>query len=145
MRHTLDVYPSPFEVKRKLGRVQLHADRLLDLRDDAVLELIGIKPSDLVSDDIRACADVAQLAQEAGARGIIAPSVGLPGRITFVIFAPFLKSAVRLEAEKVQRLPVTIADHAGYIRPVPEASPSVARLLRELERGGRRLARRLRG
>jgi RES domain-containing protein len=144
LRHTLDPLPSPFEVRRKIGRVRVTADRVLDLTDADVRRALGVSETELVRDDVEVCQDLGALAVASGASGICAPSAALQDRKTLVVFAPYLKAVTTVETSRIQRMPSTIADVADHVSPVPEASLEMVQLLKRLAVGGREAVRRLR-
>lgn len=144
LRHTEDPLPSPFEVKRKIGRVHVVSLRVLDLTNPDVSQSLGLRANDLTGDDVAACQDVSDLAAEAGAQGLLAPSAALPGHKTLVIYAPYLKAVTTVETSRVQRMPTTVADVMEDIRPVPSAQREVLDLFRKVAEGGRATLRRLR-
>lgn len=144
LRHTEDALPSPFETRRKIGRVQVSASHILDLTDSQVRSDLGVTEDDLIADDVRTCQDISELAISAGARGILAPSAALKGHRTLVLYWPHVEAVATVETSRVQRIPSTIADVADQIRPLPAAHPEVVRLLRRIASEGRGVIRRIR-
>ena len=79
-RHFSDEGVDPFEVRRRIGYVDVDRLAVLDLTDATVLSAIGATEADLLGDDYSLTQRIARAATEAGFEGILAPSAALPGR-----------------------------------------------------------------
>jgi len=58
----------------------------LDLTDDRVRATLGLRPSELTSDDLEVCQTLADLAADAGFSAVIGPSAALKGGWTLAVF-----------------------------------------------------------
>lgn len=103
-RHHASPELSPFEVRRRIGRVWVESLRVLDLTDPNVQQQLGVTTHQLVEDDFSVCQLLGDAAREGGFEGILAPSAALPGESTLVIFRRGMKR-VSEEHSRIQRPP----------------------------------------
>jgi RES domain len=75
----------------------------------------GLRPGDLVSDDLRACHRLADRLRAAGARGAIVPSAALPGTDNVVLFGE--RAAAPYLVEPLSRIDVPASLTADGGRP----------------------------
>jgi RES domain-containing protein len=82
---------SPFEIKRRLARLEVRDLPVLDLTDPQVLNRLGVPVDELTGERLRACQAIATLVRRRPDRfgGILAPSAADPDgdAQTLVIFA----------------------------------------------------------
>jgi RES domain-containing protein len=142
-RHITTEGLSPFEIRRRVGRVLVDDLTVLDLTGHSVSADLGVAEAALVGDDYAACRHLAELARGRGADGLLAPSAALPGELTLVVFATGIPALVA-EHSRIQRPPVTLVDVMARIRSVPDAPSTVRDLLADLAAGGRDAVRRSR-
>jgi RES domain-containing protein len=83
-RHTLDPVGAA-ETRRRVGHAEFNV-LALDLTDDAIRAALGLKPSDLTSNDLEVCQTLAELAADAGFSAVIGPSAALKGGWTLAVF-----------------------------------------------------------
>ncbi len=81
---------------RDLVDVQVSLTKVLDLTDKKILEQIGVKENEIVSNDVSLCLDISRLAHRAEFEGILAPSATKKGPI-LVVFPDRLRPSSRLE------------------------------------------------
>lgn len=141
-RHFLDEGVDPFEVRRRVGAVDVQVE-VLDLTDDAIVRSLGVNPADLVSDDYTTTQAVAEEARRAGFAGILAPSAALPGRRTLVLFPPGVANARPL-LSRVRQPPPRMADLLGSIRLHRDVPAAVRWLLAAIAAAGGERIKRLR-
>ena len=116
-RHFVGVDVDPFEVRRRIGHVDVADLEVLDLTDDQVRQRLGISIADLTSDDYSVTQTIAEAARHAGFGGILAPSAALQGRRTLVIFArgttalAYGPSSVRMPPVRMRHLQRSIRRH----------------------------------
>ena len=109
-RHFVGEGVDPFEVRRRIGHVDVTDLEVLDLTDERVRQLLGISVLDLTSDDYSVTQAIAEAARQAGFGGILAPSAALPGRRTLVVFSHGTKalaygpSSVRMPRARMRHL-----------------------------------------
>ena len=146
VRHTNSPELSPFQLRRRVGRVRITKLRVLDLTDPQVQAHLSVSADDLVGDDYRRCQQLAALARGAGLDGILAPSAALPDHQTLAIFAHVLNDPDKIVSEhsRVQVPPVTLLDLLPGIRPIGEQAAAVRALFDRLVSGGREAVRRAR-
>jgi len=109
---------SPFEVRRRVGRVRVEDLAILDLTDPEVRERIGVTGDELMSDDLSLCQAIGDSASKAGFDGILAPSAALPGEATLAVFPDGMKRVVE-EHSRIQRPPRTLMRVLRRIRLPP--------------------------
>jgi RES domain-containing protein len=114
-RHHRSPELSPFEVRRRVGRIRVEGLAVLDLTDPEVLERIGVTEDELVSDDLSLCQAIGERASNAGFDGILAPSAALPGEATLTVFPNGMKRVVE-EHSRIQRPPRTLTRLLRQIR-----------------------------
>lgn len=115
-RHFLDDGVSPFEVLRRVGRVDAHVIAL-DLTSTRVRRALGVTLEQLISDNLELCQELAGLAVEAGFEAIHAPAATLPNERTIAVFGSANSSSLRDVQDKgVRRAPVRLYDVLRAIR-----------------------------
>lgn len=131
---------SPFEVRRRVGRVRVTDLRVLDLTDASVRRHLNVSEDDLIGDDWAPCQKISIQAHSVGFEGILAPSAALAGETTLVVFP---EGIGKLDAEhsRVQRPPIRMLDVLTAIRLRSSSADTVGSLYRALAA----LARRVRG
>ncbi len=146
LRHTQSPELSPFQLRRRVGRVQVTGLRVLDLTDPRVRDQLGVGEDELVGDDYRPCQQLAELARAAGFDGLLAPSAALDGHLTLAVFAHVLTDPTKITAEhsRVQAPPVTLLDLLPGIRPIGDQAAAVRALFDRLIAQGRDAVRRSR-
>ena len=117
-RHHQSPELSPFEVRRRIGRVRVEELAVLDLTDPEVRERIGVTEDELVSGDLSLCQAIGDIASKAGFDGILAPSAALPGEATLAVFPNGMKRVVE-EHSRIQRPPRTLMRVLRRIRLPP--------------------------
>ncbi|MCA1702688.1 MAG: RES family NAD+ phosphorylase, partial [Actinobacteria bacterium] len=132
---------SPFEIRRRVGRVRVTGLDVLDLTDLKIQQRVGLDQAQLVANDWTLCQEIAARAQAAGFEGILAPSGALVGETTLVVFAAGMGKVVA-EHSRVQRPPVRMLDVLDRIRLPDAAVEPVGRLYDALTSLSRRLRRR---
>lgn len=138
MRHFEPGGVSPFEIRRRVGRVRVQGLRILDLTDGQILDEIGVEPADLTADDYGVCQALSRLASGSRLDGLLAPSAALPGEQTLAVFAHCLRPPMlTAEHSRVQVPPSTLVDWLQLIRPVPGTAGAMKTLYDELARRGR--------
>lgn len=114
-RHFNDQGVDPFEVRRRVGAVDVSGLEVLDLTDEAVRSLLGLSFDDLTGDDYAKSQEVAQAAHDAGFGGILAPSAAMESRTTLVLFVAGL-SSVSFGRSRVRQPPPRLADLIRSVR-----------------------------
>lgn len=114
-RHHQSPELSPFEVRRRVGRVRVEDLAVLDLTDPEVRERIGVTEDELVSGDLSLCQAIGDSASRAGFDGILAPSAAIPGEATLAVFPNGMKR-VEEEHARIQRPPRTLTRLLRQIR-----------------------------
>ncbi len=127
MRHFLDDGIDPFEIRRRVGRVEVRDLLVLDLTDTAVLRAVQLTEAELVSDDYTDTQELAHPVAGAGFGGILAPSAALPGRRPLVVFASTVTAVIE-EYSVVRQPPPRLADLLRVIR----AHQDMPRAVRDL-------------
>jgi RES domain-containing protein len=145
-RHTTSPDLSPFQLRRRVGRVRVTGLRVLDLTDPGVRRGLSIEEDDLVGDDYVPCQRVADLARAGGLDGLLAPSAALTDHKTLAVFAHVLADGDKIVAEhsRVQAAPVSLLDLLPGIHPVGGQAAAVRALFDRLVRRGRDAVRRAR-
>lgn len=109
-----------FELRRRAGRCRTNALSVLDLTDQHVREALDVDEQDLVGEDYQRCQLLADAAHAAGLDGVLAPSAGLPGQQTLVVFTgPLDNGLVIIETERVQVPPISVVRLLPRVRAVP--------------------------
>lgn len=106
-RHHQSPELSPFEVRRRVGRVRVEDLMVLDLTDPEVRERIGVTEAALVADDLSLCQAIGDAARRERFDGILAPSAALPGETTLAVFPDAMKRVIE-EHSRIQRPPKTL-------------------------------------
>lgn len=145
-RHTLTPDLSPFQLRRRVGRVRVIKLQVLDLTDPDVRGHLSVSEEDLVGDDYARCQLVAEMARDAGFDGRVAPSAALYGHQTLAVFNHVLDDSNKIATEhsRVQVTPVTLLDLLPGVRPVGEQAVAVRALFDRLVSQGRDAVRRAR-
>lgn len=73
-QHAIDIQPRRIFRQRVLYRVQLHISDLADLTGEGALKSLGLKISDIESNDFTACQEVGKGAAWLGLGGLLVPS-----------------------------------------------------------------------
>jgi RES domain len=132
---------SPFEVRRRVGRVRVEDLRVLDLTDPEVRERLDVAVDDVVGDDWVVAKSLADRARELGFEGVLAPSGALPGELTLVVFAHAMHK-VTAEHSRTHSPPIRMVDVLNRIRLPEHPAEGVERLYEALRLLARRLGRR---
>lgn len=106
-RHTIDGI-FPYEVRRRMARLEVSGLPILDLTDPVVRERIGVSLADLIGPDYQVCQDIADVVRGQSKRfgGILAPSAVQGQRLeTLVIFRDRLEAHVTVKRESDQSPP----------------------------------------
>jgi len=142
-RHSDPSVLSPFQIKRRVGRVRISGIRILDLTDQETLRLLEVDQADLVNDEYSVCQDLSRLAYSSRLDGVLGPSAALPGERTVVVFAHIAKAPfLTAETSRVQSPPITMVDWLHLIRPVPSVEGASRIVYDEMARLGRAYVRR---
>lgn len=142
-RHFTDEGVGPFEVRRRVGAVDVAGLEVLDLTDEAVRSSLGLTMEDLTGEDYARAQEVADAARAAGFGGILAPSAAMEGRRTLVVFATGFPSLV-FDRSRVRQPPPRLADLVRLVRLRGDLAAAVRSLLEEVAEAGSGLARRVR-
>lgn len=108
-RHTAGLGVAAAEVRRRVGRLRVELDAVLDLTDPDVRRSVGVSSGQLVGEDHAGCQDLALSAAAAGFHGILAPSAALPGRRMLVVLESGF-GGVEIEIERIARPPRRVRD-----------------------------------
>jgi hypothetical protein len=133
----------PFEVRRRVGAVDVNGLEVLDLTNDTVRSSLGLNLEDLTGDDYARAQEVADAARAGGFGGILAPSAAMQGRRTLVVFVagvPFLE----FDRSRVRQPPPRLADLMRLVRLRGDLPAVVRSLFDELAQAGSDLVRRAR-
>ena len=110
----------PFEVRRRAGRCAVTSLSVLDLTDQHVRDALYVDEQELVGDDYLVCQLLADAARASGLDGVLAPSAGLPGQQTLVVFpGPLDNGLIIIESERVQVPPIRLVRLLPRVRAVP--------------------------
>ncbi len=142
-RHFTDEGVDPFEVRRRVGAVDVAGLEVLDLTDEAVRSWLGLTMDDLIGDDYSRAQEVAEAARGAGFGGILAPSAAIEGQKTLVVFATGFASIV-FNRSRVRQPPPRLADLMRVVRRRGDLPAAVHSILEEVAQAGSDLARRRR-
>jgi RES domain-containing protein len=132
---------SPFELRRRVGRVRVTNLKVLDLSDPSVRTHLQVTLAELVDDDWSLCQDLADRARQADFEGLIVPSAALEGEISLVLFTSGMTRVVA-EHSRIQRPPVRMLKVILDIRIRGENATTIGRLYEALHKVARRLGRR---
>jgi RES domain-containing protein len=89
---------SPFEVRRRIGRVGVTGLLIWDLTDETTRRALNVTLPELCDDDYAVCQQVADLARAAGVEGLLAPSAADKSARTLVIFPDAMNKVVILSS-----------------------------------------------
>lgn len=100
---------SPFEVKRRMAKLDVVGLPVLDLTDAAVRRQLGITEQELVGNRYRACQLIASLARRRPDRfgGILAPSAASEDTTTLVVFSEW-RHRVRVAHSRIVHPPTRL-------------------------------------
>lgn len=73
-QHAIDIQPRRIFRRRVLYQIQLHISGLADLTGEKSLHSLGLKPSDIESNDFAACQEIGRGAAWLGLGGLLVPS-----------------------------------------------------------------------
>ncbi len=141
-RHFLDEGVDPFEIRRRVGAVDVDAE-VLDLTDPHLVASLGVDPTQLVGDHHAVTHALAEAARSAGFSGIVAPSAALPGCRTLVLFAAGMAHA-KPALSRVRQPPPRMADLLVSVRLHRDMPATVRWLLAGAATAGSEQIRRLR-
>lgn len=98
---------SPFEVRRRMSRLQIENLPVVDLTDIAVRRAFGVTATDLAANDYEVCQAIGRLARRAPGRfgGILAPSAAIRGEQTLAVFQGWLEHHVAIKEDHVTHPP----------------------------------------
>lgn len=115
-RHFLDDGVSPFEVRRRVGRVDAQVIAL-DLTSRRILDALGVSVDELIADDLAVCQELAELAIEAGFDAIHGPAAPLERERTLAVFGTAIGSSLTDVLDKgIRRAPIRMYDVLRAIR-----------------------------
>ncbi len=143
LRHFVDEGIDPFEVRRRVGAVDVNGLAVLDLTDPAVCASLGVTEADLTGDDYSKSQAIADKAFAVGFGGVLAPAAALPGRRTLAMFTTGQGDIAEVSS-RVRRPPPRLANVLDRIRPHPDVPAAVRQLFRELRLAGAEAIRRQR-
>jgi RES domain-containing protein len=135
-RHFLDDGVDPFEVRRRVGSVDVDVV-VLNLTDKQAVDNLGIDEADLVGDDYSTTQALAAQVRAAGFVGILAPSAALPGCRTLVLFDSGITNA-HPRVSRLRQPPPRMADLLRYVRLHRNVPAAVRGLLATPRRGRQR-------
>lgn len=136
-RHTDPSIVSPFEIRRRMSRLEVDRLPVLDLTDPDVRAVLHVTEAQLTSNDLRDCQRVADLVASEPARygGILGPSASKPGETTLAVSQEWLER-VSVVSRRTQTPPRRLVP---LFEKIAETLPH-----REWRDAGRELARQLR-
>ena len=140
-RHFTDDGVGPFEVRRRVGAVDVAGFQVLDLTDERVRSSLGLLLEDLVGDEYSISQELAEAAAKAGFAGILAPSAAMVGRRMLVVFSTGMPSVV-IGPSRVRQPPPRLADLMRLVRFRTDMPASVHSLLERVGQAGADLVRR---
>jgi hypothetical protein len=141
-RHFVDEGVDPFEVRRRVGAVDVDVE-VLDLTDAKVVASLGIDATQLIADDYALTQALADAARTAGFVGIVAPSAALAGCRTLVLFGAGIMNATSAPW-RVRQPPPRMADLLQLIRLHRDVPAAVRWLLAGVAAAGSGRVKRLR-
>jgi hypothetical protein len=131
-RHFLDDGVSPFEVRRRVGRVDAQVIAL-DLTSKRILDTLGVSVDELIADDLTVCQELAELAIEAGFEAIHGPAAPLERERTLAVFGTAIKSNLTAVLDKgIRRAPIRMYNVLRAIRLPADRAELVGRFFDEL-------------
>lgn len=131
-RHFLDDGVSPFEIRRRVGRVDARVIAL-DLTSKRILDSLGVSIDDLIGEDLAVCQELAELAIEAGFEAVHAPAAPLERERTLAIFGTAIKSNLGGILDKgVRRAPIRMYDVLRAIRLPADRAETIGRFFEAL-------------
>jgi hypothetical protein len=123
---------SPFEVRRRVGRVDAQVI-VLDLSSKRILDALDASVDDLVADDLTVCQDLAELAIEAGFEAIHGPAAPLERERTLAVFGTAIRSNLTGVVDKgVRRAPIRMYDVLRAIRLPADRAERIGRFFDDL-------------
>jgi RES domain-containing protein len=135
---------SPFEVRRRMSRLEVTDLPVLDLTDPDVRDLLDVTERNLTGNRYADCRRIADLVRRAPGRfgGILAPSAADPeGAATLVVFREWVEGKVEVIDYSVRTPPMRLL--ALFQRVIKTLPPAVRDPLRtladELDRQAKRL------
>jgi hypothetical protein len=124
---------SPFEVRRRVGRVDAQVI-VLDLTSMRVLDALGVSVDELIADDLTVCQELAELAIEAGFEAIHGPAAPLERERTLAVFGPAIKANLTDVLDKgIRRAPIRMYDVLRSIRLPADRAGRIGRFFDRLE------------
>jgi hypothetical protein len=115
-RHFLDDGVSPFEIRRRVGRVDAQVVTL-DLTSKRIRDALGVSVDELIGDDLTVCRELAELAIEGGFEAIHAPAAPLERERTLAVFGTAIRTNLVDVLDKgVHRAPIRMYDVMRAIR-----------------------------
>ncbi|MHB8263438.1 MAG: RES family NAD+ phosphorylase [Acidimicrobiales bacterium] len=108
-RHFASDAIDPFEVRRRVGHVDVDGLEVLDLTNASVRSSLGISQDDLVDDDYILTQRIAKFAAQRGFSGILGPSAAMDECTTLAVF-PNGMSSVTSGPSHVRQPPPRMAD-----------------------------------
>jgi hypothetical protein len=115
-RHFLDDEVSPFEIRRRVGRVDAQVIAL-DLTSKRILDALGVSVDELIADDLTVCQDLAELAIEAGFEAIHGPAAPLERERTLAVFGMAIKlNLIDVLDKGIRRAPIRMYDVLRAVR-----------------------------
>jgi RES domain-containing protein len=131
-RHFLDDGVSPFEIRRRVGRVDAQVVAL-DLTSKRILDALGVSMDELIADDLSVCQELAELAIEAGFEAIHAPAAPLEHERTLAVFGTAINSNLGDVLDKgIRRAPIRMYDVLRAIRLPIDRAERIGRFFEEL-------------
>jgi hypothetical protein len=113
-RHTLGGGIDPFEIRRRIGTVQVAGLDVRDLTDQTIRDRLGVSEADLIGDNYQLTRQIA--ADVTGTvGGILSLSAALPGRRTLAVF-PAGMARLSEESSRVASAPPRLAGLRPSIR-----------------------------
>lgn len=131
-RHFLDDGVSPFEIRRRLGRVDARVIAL-DLTSQRILDKLGVSVDELIADDLAVCQELGELAIEAGFEAIHAPAAPLERERTLAVFGTAIESNLAGVLDKgIRRAPIRMYDVLRAIRLPADRAEGIGRFFDSL-------------
>lgn len=131
-RHFLDDGVSPFEVRRRVGRVDAQVVTL-DLTSKRILDGLDVSVDELIADDLTVCQDLAELAIEAGFEAIHGPAAPLERERTLAVFGTAITSNLTDVLDKgIRRAPIRMYDVLRAIRLPADRAGTIGRFFDNL-------------
>lgn len=131
-RHFIDDGVSPFEIRRRVGRVDATVVAL-DLTSKRIRDQLGVSIDELIADDVSVCQELAELAIEAGFEALHAPSAPLERERTLAVFGAAIQTKLGGVLDKgVRRAPIRMYDVLRAIRLPADQADRVGRFFDDL-------------